>query len=113
MSKQTRLHSPARKQNAPVAGQRKPARRFKLRYIAVLALCGWAFYHYWTVQRVQLQQLQTKQHHLQSQLTELKQKHTQLQTQKKQLNSKSYIVRYASAHYHLILPGQVPFDLQH
>ncbi|MCL6517376.1 septum formation initiator family protein [Alicyclobacillus sp.] len=94
---------------------KKPVRslpRFKLRYLLLAAVCTWAGYHYWHVQRPQLEQLSSKQAKLESQLAALQKQHDQLVQQAQQLQDDRYIARYASDHYNLVLPGQVPFDIQ-
>jgi len=94
--------------------QRKTRRfPFKLRYLTVLVLCGIAAYHYWTVQKVELTELNQEQQHLQTQVINLKAQRSELAKEQKQLNDKAYIERYASEHYHLILPGQVAFNISH
>lgn|GEM_PF-3046092 len=113
--KWSRTNEPDREALGAVQPQRQRARRFpiKLRYVAVIVLCSIAAYHYWAVQRVQLQQLDQQQSRLQTQISSLQQQNTALTKEQKQLNDDTYIARYASEHYHLILPGQVAFNLTH
>jgi cell division protein FtsB len=111
-----RAVKPASVQGYTTLPGRQPQRRrfpLKLRYIAVIALCTIAAYQYFSVQRGQLVQLHQKQTRLHTQLVSLHNQQAQLSKQQKQLNDKAYIARYASEHYHLILPGQVPFQLTH
>lgn len=89
--------------------QRKPV--IRIRYLLVLAVVVWAGFHYWTQQRPQAEELQTKQQNLTKQLAMLKQQHQQLQVQSKQLQDKSFIMGYAARQYNLVLPGQVSFDV--
>ncbi|CAM3963108.1 FtsB family cell division protein [Alicyclobacillus pomorum] len=98
-------------------GAKSPAPRrrkwFRLRYIALLAVCGWATYYYWHVQYPQLKMLSMKQAQLQQSLNAAAKQHAELVKQSNQLQDDSYIARYASEHYNLILPGQVAFDVKH
>ncbi|WP_051663166.1 FtsB family cell division protein [Alicyclobacillus macrosporangiidus] len=87
-------------------------RRFKLRYLMLATVCVWAAYHYWHVQRPQLTQLSAKQAQLEQQLAALQKQHDSLAQEAQQLQDDRYIARYASDHYNLVLPGQVPFDVQ-
>jgi cell division protein FtsB len=84
----------------------------RLRYIAVIVVCGWAFYHYLHVQQPQLAQLNAKQTQLQGQLSTLQKQRDQLTKESQQLQNNTFIARYASQHYNLILPGQVAFDVK-
>lgn len=87
-------------------------RWMKLRYVAVIAVCGWALYHYWHTQQPQLAALMAKQNQLQSQLNAMEKSKVELTAQSQQLQDKDYIARYASEHDNLILPGQVAFDVK-
>jgi cell division protein FtsB len=54
-----------------------------------------------------------KQAQLQQSLNAAAKQHAELVKQSNQLQDDSYIARYASEHYNLILPGQVAFDVKH
>lgn len=116
MHRDTTANSSAVQKKAPFTSSRQSSRRrfpVKLRYVAVAVLLSIAAYHYFTVQRVQLAQLNQKQEKLHTELVQLQAQHSKLSKEQQQLNDKSYIARYAAEHYHLILPGQIPFDLSH
>src|SRR5579875_3394926 len=86
---------------------------FKLRYVILALICGWALYEYRYVQAPQLTTLRTQHEQLQSQLSSLQQQQSALKSQIQELQSNAFIEKYATEHYNLILPGQVPFDLGH
>jgi cell division protein FtsB len=91
----------------------KKRSRFKLRYLGVALVAGWAAYEFWHVQAPQLADLNQQHAQLQSQLSELERQQNTLNNQVHELQSDAYIAKYATSHYNLILPGQVPFDLGH
>jgi cell division protein FtsB len=97
---------------AKSSASRRP-KWFKLRYIALLVVCGWATYYYWHVQYPQLKMLSAKQAQLQQSLDAATKQHAALVQQSTQLQDDSYIAQYASQHYNLILPGQIAFDVKH
>lgn len=84
----------------------------RMRYVALIVICGWAAFYYLHTQRPQLVKLQVQHQQLQSQLHQLQTQHKALEQEKQQLNSNSYIMKYATEHLGLTLPDQVPFDLQ-
>lgn len=86
-------------------------RLFKLRYVAVAVVCGWAAFHYVTFQRPMLQNLEMQHAELASKLTQLKVVHQDLQKQVVELHSKQFIENYAASHMNLVMPGQVPFTI--
>lgn len=88
-------------------------RKIRLRYVALILVCGWALYYYWHVQYPQLRMLQQKQAQLQQTLDAANRQHAELVEQSKQLQNDQYIAKYASEHYNLILPGQVAFNVSH
>lgn len=85
---------------------------FRLRYLAVIVICAWAAYDYMHVERPQIIELQVQHKQLESQLTSLKNQQQSLQKEKQQLNSKSFIEKYATEHNDLVMPNQIPFNLQ-
>jgi cell division protein FtsB len=84
----------------------------RIRYAALILICGWAVFYYLHTERPQLLKLQAQHQQLQSQLSQLKSQQQTLAQEKQQLNSKSYIEKYAADHYGRSMPNQVPFDLQ-
>ncbi|MFB5190476.1 FtsB family cell division protein [Alicyclobacillus fastidiosus] len=90
--------------------QRHPL--FRLRYLALIVICGWSLFHYLHAERPQLVQLQAQHQQYASQLSQLKAENQRLQQEKQQLNSDAYIEKYSAQNFGLTMPGQVPFDLQ-
>lgn len=86
---------------------------FKLRYVIVLLVCGWAAYHYWSVQHAQLVRLQGQMSTLQTNLNQAKLRQTALTKQVAEFQNTSFIARYASQQFNLIEPKQVSFELTH
>ncbi|WP_206831472.1 FtsB family cell division protein [Alicyclobacillus fructus] len=98
-----------------VKRQLHPVRRrfpVRIRYVAALAICAWAFFYYWHAERPQLRQLAAQNAKLERQLGALQAEQRTLQTQKQQLNNPAYIEKYATEHQNLVMPNTVPFDLQ-
>lgn len=85
----------------------------RLRYLALVIICGWAAFDFLHTERPQLSQLQTQNRQLSAQLGHMRAEQQSLEKQKQQLNSPSYIEKYATEHQNLVMPNQVPFDLQH
>lgn len=85
----------------------------RLRFAALVIICGWAAVYFLHVERPQLAKLQIQNQKLQTQLIQLKTQQKNLQKEKQQLNNPSYIEKYATEHQNLVMPNQVPFDLQH
>jgi cell division protein FtsB len=86
---------------------------FKLRYLGLAFVVLWAAYEFWHVQAPELAHLNQQNAQLQNQLSTLQHQQTTLNKQVQELQSDTYIAKYATNHYNLILPGQVPFDLGH
>ncbi|WP_067850121.1 FtsB family cell division protein [Alicyclobacillus mali (ex Roth et al. 2021)] len=84
----------------------------RIRYVAALVICAWAFFYFWHAERPQLRQLAAENAKLERQLTSLQAEQRTLQTQKQQLNNPAYIEKYATEHQNLVMPNTVPFDLQ-
>lgn len=91
----------------------KPPKWLKLRYVLTLGVLGWAGFYYWHTQYPELSRLQHQQQQLQSQVATMNQKHDELFRQVQEFQTNTYIARYASQHFNLVLPGQVPFNVQH
>ena len=87
-------------------------RRPKIRYLAVLAVLVWATYYYWHVQHQQLMELTAKADTLQAQLATATRQHNTLVNESQEFRNKTYLERYATQHFNLILPNQVTFTLQ-
>ena len=86
---------------------------FKLRYVGLVIVLGWVAYEFFHVQAPELSQLRKQNAQLQSQLSTLEKQKSDLQNQVQNLQSDKYIEKYATTHFGLILPGQVPFDMSH
>lgn len=84
----------------------------RLRYVALIVICAWAAVYFLHEERPQLTQLKVQNQRLQNELGQMKAQQQTLQKQKQQLNDPSYIEKYATEHQNLVMPGQVPFDLQ-
>ncbi|WAH37340.1 septum formation initiator family protein [Alicyclobacillus dauci] len=84
----------------------------RVRYLALVIICGWAALYYLHTERPQLMKLQLQHQQLQSQLSQMKAQQQSLEQEKQQLNDPSYIEKYASKHDGMSAPGQIPFDLQ-
>lgn len=84
----------------------------RLRYVALIAVFGWASMYFLHEERPQLTQLQAQNQRLKTELGQMKTRQQALQKQKQQLSDPSYIEKYATEHQNLVMPGQVPFDLQ-
>lgn len=84
---------------------------FRLRYVALALILGWALFQYLHVERPQLVQLHAQQQQLQSQYSHLKKQAQQLQEEKEQFTNKSFVEKYAENHFGLTMPNQVPFNL--
>ncbi|EPZ53186.1 FtsB family cell division protein [Alicyclobacillus acidoterrestris] len=85
---------------------------FRLRYLALVVICGWSVFHYLHTERPQLAKLQAQHQQYASQLSKLKAQNESLRQQEQQLNSDAYIEKYSAQNFGLTMPGQVPFDLQ-
>ncbi|MDP9729760.1 FtsB family cell division protein [Alicyclobacillus tolerans] len=97
---------------APRIFVRKPWRKFlRLRYVALCVVFAYAVIHYETVQRPILQQLEVQHQQLNNQLSQLKTQNTYLKNRVQQLNNPSFIEKYATDHFGLIVPGQIPFTV--
>ncbi|MDI9260792.1 FtsB family cell division protein [Alicyclobacillus sendaiensis] len=100
-----------------MGAKREPERKrrtfpVRIRYVAALAICAWAFFYFWHAERPQLRQLAAENAKLERQLTSLQAQERALQTEKQQLNNPAYIEKYATEHQNLVMPNTVPFDLQ-
>jgi cell division protein FtsB len=84
-------------------------RWLKLRYLAPVVIGGWAAYYYLHTLHPQLLALQQQHQALTQQLTTLRRQHDQLAQEARNLQSDAYVAKYASEHFNLVLPGQVPF----
>jgi|SRR5579875_929236 len=84
----------------------------RVRYLAMIVICGWAAVYFLHAERPQLKQLQAQNVELQNQLHRIQTQQQTLQKEKQQLNDPSYIEKYATEHQNLVMPNQVPFDLQ-
>lgn len=100
----------------PVNNTRKMGKRrpplLRLRFLALIVICSWAAYDYLHSERPQLSSLQTQHRQLESKLSKLQTQQQSLQKEKQQLNTKAYIEKYATEHTNLVMPNQLPFDLQ-
>lgn len=111
----TVIHSHANEVRAARSEQNKgrATQKFRLRYLLLALVCGWALFHYWTVQRPAVEELTAKHQQLQKQMASLTEKQAELSKRVQQLNDPAYIAQYASERFNLILPGQIPFDFSH
>jgi len=91
----------------------KSLKVLKLRYLLVGGVLGWAAFYYWHTQYPQLSKLQDQQNHLELQVATMQKQHDELVRQIQEFQNDAYVARYASEHFNLVLPGQVPFDVQH
>ncbi len=96
----------------PLKSRRKQT-LLKLRYVALVIVIGWVAYEFFHVQAPELNRLRKQNAQLQSQLSDLEKQKSDLQNQIQNLQSDKYIEKYATTHFGLILPGQVPFDMGH
>jgi len=81
--------------------------------LLVGAVLGWAVFYYWHTQYPQLSKLQNQENQLQQQVVTMQKQHDELVRQIQEFQNNAYVARYASEHFNLVLPGQVPFDVGH